>query len=56
MSILKKLGKSILVAGIVMLFAAPVMAGKGAGPGDGTGNNPICHCYDYCGQEQCICE
>lgn len=54
MSFFKQLGKSLLVAGFVLLMAAPVMAKNG--PGDGTGNDPICHCYDICGFDQCVCE
>ncbi|MDD2467448.1 MAG: hypothetical protein PHI97_25975 [Desulfobulbus sp.] len=44
MSIWKKIGKSILVAGIFMILATPVMAGKGAGTKDGTGPKNVCSC------------
>ncbi|MBM9615965.1 hypothetical protein JWJ90_16980 [Desulfobulbus rhabdoformis] len=59
MSILKNLGKSLLIAGIVMLFAAPVMAkgpqGGSKGVPDllcsccedgGVSSNPLCPCYE----------
>nr|WP_320010572.1 hypothetical protein [uncultured Desulfobulbus sp.] len=49
MSIVKNLGKSLLIAGIFMLLAAPVMAkgnpGKGAHLMDGSGE-PKCTCCD----------
>jgi len=57
MSIFKNLGKSLLVAGIFMMLAVPVMAkNHQGGTGDGipdctccdeglTSNNPECPCY-----------
>ncbi|MGE4403427.1 MAG: hypothetical protein AB7F61_17320 [Desulfobulbus sp.] len=44
MSIFKKIGKSLLVAGIFMMLASPVMAGNGKGPGNAKHLYPKCSC------------
>jgi len=44
MAIFKKLGKSLLVVGIFMMIAAPVMAGNGRGAGTAKHLNPDCSC------------
>ena len=49
MSTLKKLGNAFVAVGIVMLLAAPVMAGNGQG-GTAKGSTATCSCLtSVCG-------